>query len=36
MKQRLAEINGTLTIETTLTVGTKVIAAVKLNMTAAK
>jgi signal transduction histidine kinase len=36
MKQRLAEINGTLTIETTLTVGTKVIAAVKLNVTAAK
>jgi NarL family two-component system sensor histidine kinase LiaS len=36
MKQRLAEINGTLTIETTLAVGTKVIAAVKLNVTATK
>ncbi len=30
MKQRLAEANGTLTVETTLSVGTKVIAEVKL------
>ncbi len=30
MKQRLAEVNGTLTVETTLAVGTKVIAEVKL------
>jgi signal transduction histidine kinase len=29
MRQRLAEIGGTLTIESTLSVGTKVIAEVK-------
>jgi signal transduction histidine kinase len=30
MKQRLAEVNGALTIESTLAVGTKVTAAVQL------
>ena len=32
MKQRLVEVNGTLTIESTLSVGTKVIVEVKLKM----